>query len=83
MVFSRWNGADKPVTDFLIVYTISGASREELASRKGRLILYSGAEITYAAQLLLTKEDWSLAPDDTQLRRSFGLIYSEWISGST
>ena len=83
VVFSRWNGADKPVTDFLIVYTISGASREELASRPGRLILSSGAEITYAAQLLLTKEDWSLAPDDAQLRRSFGLIYSEWISGST
>lgn len=83
VVFSRWNGADKPVTDFLIVYTISGASREELASRQGRLILYSGAEITYAARLLLTKEDWSLAPDDAQLRRNFGLIYSEWISGST
>ncbi len=83
VVFSRWNGADKPVTDFLIVYTISGASRDELASRQGRLILYSGAEITYAAQLLLTKEDWSLAPDESQLRLSFGLIYSEWISGST
>ncbi len=83
VVFSRWNGADKPVTDFLIVYTISGASREELASRQGRLILYSGAEITYAAQLLLTKDDWSLVPDEAQLRRSFGLIYSEWISGST
>ena len=83
VVFSRWNGADKPVTDFLIIYTISGASREELASRQGRFILYSGAEITYAAQLLLTKDDWSLAPDETQIRRSFGLIYSEWISGST
>ncbi len=82
VVFSRWNGDGKPVTDFLVIYAISGASREELASRPGRLILYSGAEVTYAAQLLLTGEDWSLAPDDAQLRRSFGLIYSEWISGS-
>jgi len=83
VVFSRWNGSDKPVTDFLVVYTISGANREELAARQGRLILYSGAEITYAARLLLTKEEWSLAPDEAQLRLNFGLIYSEWISGST
>ncbi len=82
VVFSRWNGEYKAVTDFLVVYAISGASRDELASRPGRLILYSGAEVTYAAKLLLTKEDWSLAPDDAQLRRSFGLIYSDWISGS-
>lgn len=83
VVFSRWNGTDKAVTDFLVIYSISGASRDELAARPGRLILYSGPEITYAAQLLLSKEDWSLAPDDAQLRRSFGLIYSEWINGST
>ncbi len=82
MVFSRWNGEGKAVTDFLVVYAISGASRDELATRPGRLILYAGAEVTYAAKLLLTKEDWSLAPDDAQLRRSFGLIYSDWISGS-
>ena len=82
VVFSRWNGEGKAVTDFLVVYAISGASRDELATRPGRLILYAGAEVTYAAKLLLTKEDWSLAPDDAQLRRSFGLIYSDWISGS-
>lgn len=82
VVFSRWNGEGKAVTDFLVVYAISGASRDELATRPGRVILYSGAEITYAAKLLLTKDDWSLAPDDSQLRRSFGLIYSDWISGS-
>ena len=83
VVFSRWNSADQAVTDFLVIYAISGASREELASRPGRMILATSAETTYAAQLLLTREDWSLAPDDAMVRRSFGLIFSEWISGST
>ena len=83
VVFSRWNGTDSAVTDFLVIYAISGASREELASRPGRIILATSAETTYAAQLLLTREDWSAAPDDAMVRRSFGLIYSEWISGST
>ncbi len=82
VVFSRWNGVDKPVTDFLVIYAISGAGREELASRPGRMILSTSAETIYVYQLLLTRDDWSLAPDDNLLRQSFGLIYSEWISGS-
>ena len=82
VVFSRWNGVDKPVTDFLVIYAISGAGREELATRPGRQLLAASAETVYVYQLLLSRDDWSLAPDDSQLRQSFGLIYSEWISGS-
>ncbi len=81
VVFSRWNGEGEAVTDFLIVYAITGVNREELAARPGRQRLYSGADAIYAFSLLPGAEDWAFAPTPEDLRQSFGLIYSEWISG--
>lgn len=80
VVFSVWNGENRDVLDFLIVYAISGENRESLAGKEGRFILYSGTETVYAAELLISRSDWSLIPDISYLRSHFHLIYSEWIT---
>ena len=83
VVFSRWNGDDQAVSDFLIIYTLSGDAREVLAQKPGRFILYRGAESVCAGQLLMDESQWSLAPTEDYLRNSFYPIYSEWISGQS
>ena len=78
VVFSLWNGEGQPVTDFLVIYTLSGENRKELAAREGRSVIRSGGETIYAAQLLLSREEWPEAPDMAWLRQNFHPIYSEW-----
>lgn len=81
VVFSLWNGQGEPVSDFLTIYAISGENREVLAVKDDRFVLYRGVEVLYAAKLHMSRSQWSLAPDITELRSRFKLIYSEWISG--
>jgi hypothetical protein len=83
VVFSIWNGNDEPVTDFLIIYAITGENKEDIASKGERIILYKSNEVIYAAEILLTADEWSLAPDIPYLKKNFSLIYSEWITGLT
>ena len=78
VVFSFWNGDGQPVTDFLVIYTLSGENRTELASREGRSVIHSGGETIYAAELRLSREEWPDAPDLDWLRQNFRPIYSEW-----
>ena len=81
VIFSRWLGQDRPVQDFLAIYTLSGDHREALAQQPGRFILYRGAESVCVGQLLPEASEWSLAPTEEYLRNHFYPIYSEWISG--
>ena len=81
MIFSIWNGSEEPVTDFLKIYSITGENRKDIASKEGRVILYESEEVIYAAELILTSDKWSLAPDVAYLKDNFSLIYSEWITG--
>ena len=78
VVFSRWNGASNPVSDFLVIYTLSGENRSDLADRPGRFIIRSGGETIYAAELRMEKEQWSKLPDAAWLRQNFHLIYADW-----
>ena len=78
VVFSRWNGADKPVSDFLVIYTLSGENRSDLADRPGRFVIRSGGDVIYAAELRMEKEQWSGLPDAAWLRQNFHLIYADW-----
>ena len=78
VVFSFWNGEGASVTDFLVIYTLSGENRTELASREGRSVIRSGGETIYAAELLLSAEEWPERPDMNWLRQNFRPIYSEW-----
>ena len=78
VVFSFWNGEGESVTDFLVIYTLSGENRTELASREGRSVIRSGGETIYAAELRLSAEAWPDRPDMNWLRQNFRPIYSEW-----
>ena len=78
VVFSFWNGEGESVTDFLVIYTLSGENRTELASREGRSVIISGGETIYAAELRLSAEEWPERPDMNWLRQNFRPIYSEW-----
>jgi hypothetical protein len=81
VIFSIWNGSEEPVTDFLIIYSITGENRKDIASKDGRVIIFESQEVIYAAELILSQDKWSLAPDITYLKDNFSLIYSEWITG--
>ena len=78
VVFSFWNGEGEAVTDFLVIYTLSGENREELAEREGRSVIGSGGETVYAAELRLDRSEWPEAPDMAWLRQNFHPIYSDW-----
>ena len=78
VVFSFWNGEGEPVTDFLVIYTLSGENRVELAGREGRSVIRSGGETIYAAELRLSRSEWPDVPDMAWLRQNFRPIYSEW-----
>ena len=80
VVFSLWNGEGQPVTDFLVIYALSGENRGELARKAGRSTLYVGNETIYSAELRLSKTEWSEMPELSELRERFHLIYSEWIA---
>ena len=81
VVFSRWNGPDVPVTDFLAIYTLTGDNRADKARMNGRTVLSVSGETIYAAKLLGTESvsKYSLSENDVVSR--FRIIYSEWISG--
>ncbi len=78
VVFSLWNGEGKDVTDFLIIYAVTGENRSELAGRDGRLTLLSSSETIYVCKLLLARSEWDKMPDLSYLRENFHLIYAEW-----
>ncbi len=83
VVFSRWNGENKPVTDLMRIYALSGENRGEAATRGNRQLLRREDETNYAAQLLITSEEWSQMIDFQYLRDNFFMIYSEWVTGLT
>ena len=78
VVFSLWNGEGEPVTDFLVIYTLSGENRRELADREGRSVIRSGGETIFAAELRLSQKEWPEGPDMNWLRQNFRPVYSEW-----
>jgi hypothetical protein len=53
VIFSIWNGSEEPVTDFLIIYSITGENRKDIASKDGRVIIFESQEVIYAAELIL------------------------------
>ena len=83
VVFSKWNGILDPAADFLIIYSITGENKEDMALKDERFILYKSNEVIYAAEILLSADEWEFAPDITYLKKNFSLIYSEWITGLT
>lgn len=80
VVFSRCSSGDQPVTDFLVIYTLSGENRAEQAAGEGRLTLLKTNQTIYAASICMGRSEWAQIPDASYLRENFHLIYSEWIT---
>ncbi len=80
IIFSSVGDGDTGGTDFLAVYTLTGANRAERAVASGRFILLTAEETVYAARIL--SEDVLPVTRD-MLKENFGLIYSEWVTGET
>ncbi len=83
IVFSLWNGETEAPTDFLAIYTLTGDNRADKAESGGRFTLFIGNETVYSAKIILDKSSWQYAIGESELRARFGLIYSEWITGTT
>lgn len=81
VVFSVWNGEGETVTDFLVLYTLTGDNRADKATADGRIVLRTGGETIYAAKILLDSSGWKYAISKTELTSRFNIIYSEWITG--
>ena len=81
VIFSRWNGDDEPVTDFLAIYAITGENRDDMAAKDDRVVLYRSSDTVYAARLLGEEGEVDFAPDYAYLKSAFARIYSEWITG--
>lgn len=83
VVFSRWNGEDQPVTDFLKIYALTGENRAVAATRGSRQVLRREDEVIYAAELIIGADSWEYVVDYQYLKENFNLIYSEWVTGLT
>jgi len=83
VTFSIWNGEDEALEDFLVISALTGANRHSRAGLYGRFTLLEEGDTIYVARILLDKNSWIYAIDNEQLIRSFGLIYSDWVTGIT
>ncbi|MGE4485251.1 MAG: FG-GAP repeat domain-containing protein [Oscillospiraceae bacterium] len=83
VVFSVFGESSSAPQDFLVIYTLSGANREEQAKVSGRFILAQEDETVYAAKLLIDSNDFPLTADKETIKQNFSIIRSEWITGET
>lgn len=83
IVFSRALGEDKPVEDFLVIYSLSGENREERAVIDERFVIVAEEETIYAAEILVPLTDFELTINRQLIISNFYIIYSDWITGAT
>ncbi|MBQ4369805.1 MAG: VCBS repeat-containing protein [Oscillospiraceae bacterium] len=83
MIFSVWNGEEEPAQDFLIISALTGSNRYSKAEQSGRFVLKETSDAIYTAAILRDKTQWKYAPDREELIAGFGIIYSEWLNGTT
>ncbi len=83
VVFSLVDGDGQRGRDFLAIYTITGDNREERASAGERFVLLEEEETVYAARIFVNPDNFPLPISRELLKDSFGVIYSEWITGQT
>lgn len=84
VVFSYING-DGTFTDFLKIYALTGANREERAYQPNRFILKDNSDrngTIFAAEILESAyEDIPLDVSADEIRSNFNEIYAEWLTG--
>ena len=76
VVFSRWNGAEKEPTPFLVIYKLTGPNRSIRAAQAGRFVLSEDDSTIYAASLLGGR--WDCGLDEAGVRDRFHRTTSGW-----
>lgn len=79
--FYMWDDGFEEATPVFTIYALSGSDRETQAEVDGRFVLYSNADVIYAAKLESDLSDYGI--DENYLINSFHLIHQEWRSGDT
>lgn len=64
------------VTDLLTIYTLTGENRHDRARLPGRFVLQESASTIYAARIS------SAELTEETVKKSFKLIYTEWMTGA-
>ncbi|MEG2455513.1 MAG: hypothetical protein RSC08_04585 [Oscillospiraceae bacterium] len=78
LVFARWNGPDREPTDFLTIYTLTGANRALRAELGNRQPLLEESGTIYACEFI--ENSWDCGLDRDSLLERFSLIRPEWFS---
>jgi len=68
-------------SDFLKIYALSGAGRDERAKLPGRFLLSSDSDTIYVAELLGEANSFGITFSQQYVQTNFGIIYSDWMSG--
>lgn len=76
VVLSSVDTATGEITDLLEICTLTGENRRDRAKASGRFMLQEGNSAIYAARII----DDSLTQEN--VRKSFRLIYTEWMTGA-
>jgi len=79
VVLSKVEPKTGRIRDLLAVYTLTGENRRERAQLPGRVLLLDDSTTLYAAELLSPSAVFT----EEEVKNSFRLIYSEWMTGLT
>lgn len=82
VVFSYVDPDTEEITDFLVIYTLTGDNRKDRARLPGRFVLKQEGATIFAARVLKKDGPWgnTLGPDE--IIRRFKLIRTEWSTGA-
>ena len=78
VIFSLWNGPEKPPSPFLVIYKLTGVNSSSRATTGGRFMLWEDEDAIYAAAFYTT--DWDSGLNENSLRESFHLIETSWLN---
>jgi len=81
IIFSYVTDADKPHDDFLKIFKLSGDNALARATAGDRVLLMAEGNATYAFELLAPPNSFGLTFDETVIKESFRLIFSDWLAG--
>lgn len=73
--------SDGRADEFITISTVTGDSRESIASRVNRFILRTRTSAIYTAEFLPGNDGWGGAINEDGLKDAFNLIQKEWKTG--
>jgi hypothetical protein len=80
VTFAYIDGSGK-AEEFMTISSVTGDSRESIASRGNRFILRTRTSAIYTAEFLPANSGWSGAISEDELKDAFSLIQKAWKTG--